>query len=98
MKFEWDSVKNNLNIKKHRIDFREAKTVFYDPYMVRIDDEEHSTDTEKRFLVIGLNRKEMELTVCHCYRNGDKIIRIFSARRATNTEKEIYREAKEAEL
>jgi uncharacterized DUF497 family protein len=98
MKFEWDPVKNNLNKKKHRVDFREAKTVFYDPYMVRIDDEENSTDIEDRFLVIGLNRKEMELTVCHCYRDDGKTIRIFSARHATNAEKEIYREAKETAL
>ena len=94
MKFDWNEEKNKLNIKKHRVDFKEAKTVFYDPYMVRIDDEKHSTDSESRFLVIGLNRKEMELTVCHCYRNGGKVIRIFSARRATSEEKEIYREAK----
>jgi len=98
LKFDWDPIKNNLNIKKHRVDFREAKTVFYDPNMVRIDDEEHSSDTEERFLVIGLNRKEMELTVCHCFKNGNDIIRIISARHATNTEKEIYNEAKEAEL
>ena len=30
IKFEWDENKNDINKKKHRISFEEAKTVFYD--------------------------------------------------------------------
>ena len=30
VRFEWDSNKNDINITKHGIDFREASTVFYD--------------------------------------------------------------------
>ena len=28
--FEWDEAKSIVNIKKHKISFEEAKTVFYD--------------------------------------------------------------------
>lgn len=30
MQFEWDNNKNAVNIKKHKISFEEASTVFYD--------------------------------------------------------------------
>ncbi|MGR3177977.1 MAG: BrnT family toxin, partial [Candidatus Anammoxibacter sp.] len=30
MEFEWDAAKNQINIKKHGVDFDEAKTVFDD--------------------------------------------------------------------
>ena len=31
MRFEWDSAKAAANIKRHRVSFDEAVTVFYDP-------------------------------------------------------------------
>jgi len=89
MKFEWDPVKNVKNQRKHGIDFREAKTVFQDKKAVKIDDEEHSNE-EERYTVIGMSRKDRELTVCHCFRDEGDTIRIFSARKANKTEKEIY--------
>ena len=30
IQFEWDNNKNAINIKKHKISFEEASTVFYD--------------------------------------------------------------------
>jgi len=89
MKFEWDPVKNVKNQRKHGIDFREAKTVFQDKKAVKIDDEEHSYD-EERYIVIGMSRKDRELTVCHCFKDDGDIIRIFSARKANKAEKAMY--------
>ena len=89
MKFEWDPVKNETNIKKHGVDFAEAETVFEDEKAVTIFDAGHSSD-EDRFIIIGISRKLRELTVCHCYRNGEEITRIISARRATNNETKLY--------
>jgi len=37
-----------------------------------------------------MSSKFRELMVCHCYRNGVDITRIFSARRATNNEIKLY--------
>lgn len=42
LKFEWDENKNEINKKKHKISFEEAKTVFHDDNALLIDDPEHS--------------------------------------------------------
>jgi len=89
LKFEWDPVKNETNIKKHGVDFAEAETVFEDEKAFTVFDADHSGD-EDRFIIIGISRKLRELTVCHCYRNGEEITRIISARRATNNETKLY--------
>jgi uncharacterized DUF497 family protein len=90
LKFEWDPDKNKRNKKKHGVDFEEAKTVFQDEMALELYDEEHSTDNEDRYIIIGISSKTRELMVCHCYRNGDEVIRIISARRATIAEMKLY--------
>ena len=52
LKFEWDESKAAGNLKKHKVSFEEAKTVFSDPFSITIDDPEHSAD-EMRFIDIG---------------------------------------------
>ena len=91
IKFEWDENKNDINKKKHKISFEEAKTVFYDEEALLIDDPEHSQE-EERFIILGLSKKANLLVVCHCYRASDTVIRIISARKATKTEAEQYHE------
>ena len=41
IRFEWDDEKAALNLKKHKVSFEEAKTVFYDPNALLISDPEH---------------------------------------------------------
>ena len=89
MRFEWNPEKNEINKRKHGVDFGEAETVFEDEMAITIFDEEHSDD-EDRFKIIGISWKLRELTVCHCYRNGDEVTRIISARRATKSEIKLY--------
>jgi len=89
LRFDWDPNKNKLNIKKHGVDFKEAETVFQDEMALELFDGNHSAD-EDRYIIIGLSSKTRELMVCHCYRNGGDIIRIFSARRATKNEITLY--------
>ena len=90
--FEWDREKNLSNIRKHGITFKIAAKAFLDPYAETYEDEKHSHD-EERFLLIGMDEREKILTVCHCFRDKDNIIRIISARLASKTEQEIYEEA-----
>ena len=52
MKFTWDENKNQLNIRKHGIDFGDAAYVFSDPFALSIPDDEHS-ETEKTLAFIG---------------------------------------------
>ncbi len=89
IQFEWDREKNNLNQRKHKVSFEEAKTVFFDPEALLIHDPDHSYDAE-RFIIMGLSRKLRVLVVCHCYRSNDEVIRIISARRANKEEIKSY--------
>lgn len=87
--FEWDENKNSINKKKHGISFEEAKTVFYDVEALLIDDPEHSQD-EERFIILGFSNLANLLVVCHCYRESENVIRIISARKATQNEAKQY--------
>lgn len=91
VRFEWDENKNELNQKKHKISFEEAKTVFYDEEALLIDDPEHSQE-EARFIILGLSKRANLLVVCHCYRASETVIRIISARKATKNETKQYYE------
>ncbi len=42
MQFEWDRGKAKANLRKHRVSFDEAVTVFYDPLSATLDDPDHS--------------------------------------------------------
>ena len=90
-RFDWDVGKNLSNIEKHGIPFKEAATVFRDENAVLLDDDEHSYD-EDRFNIIGVSGNLKLLMVCHCYRehDDDSVIRIISARKASDTECSLY--------
>jgi len=91
--FDWDENKNISNQRKHAISFAEAKTVFFDENARLIHDPDHS-DTEDRFIIIGLSSSFRLLVVIHAYRKDDEIIRIISARKATKNEKNNYQRKK----
>jgi len=52
MEFEWDSGKARANLKKHRVGFPEATTVFGDPFEITITDPDHS-EGEARFVSLA---------------------------------------------
>ena len=90
MRFEWDPAKAAANVKKHKVTFEVAKTVFYDDFAVQFFDEDHSSD-EDRFYLLGISSDARLLLVCHCEREDGDVIRIISARKATETEAQHYR-------
>lgn len=89
LRIEWDEAKNRDNVRKHKISFGEAATVFYDERALFLADPDHS-DEEDRFLLLGLSARLRLLVVCHCYRADDEVIRIISARKATKPEAVVY--------
>ncbi len=89
IQFEWDSAKAASNLKKHGVSFAEAQSVFYDEFATQFFDVENS-ETEERFLMLGLSNKTRILIVCHCERGAGDIIRIISARKATRNERKYY--------
>lgn len=89
IRFSWDSAKAAVNLKKHGVSFDEAQTVFYDDFAVQFFDDSHSED-EERFLMLGMSTGANLLLVCHCEREAGELIRIISARRATQGESTFY--------
>lgn len=92
IRFVWDKKKALLNKRKHGISFEEAQTVFYDENAIEFFDPDHS-ETEDRFLILGLSARLRVLVVCHCLRENT-VIRIISARKATRHEEQNYWEDK----
>jgi uncharacterized DUF497 family protein len=92
--FDWDPVKENQNVRKHKVTFRRAATVFRDPNQLSIYDEEHSED-EDRWVTIGIDSGGILRVVIHTFEPVDEDlceIRIISARTATSAETNQYRE------
>jgi len=87
--FEWDDIKNKINIQKHGVSFEEAQTAFFDDNAIEFDDPDHSFE-EDRYLLLGFSQTLKILVVCHCYLDDQSIIRIISARKATKKEQKAY--------
>ena len=89
LRFEWDEKKNKENQRKHQVSFKEAQTVFFDENAVEFYDDPHS-ESEDRFLLLGVSAKLRVLMICHCLREKESVIRIISARKATKNEQRQY--------
>lgn len=87
--FEWDEEKAKENFRKHKVSFEEAKTVFGDPFLMTFPDPEHS-DSEQRYLNIGISSKGRVLVVVHTER--ERNTRIINSRKATTNERRVYEE------
>ena len=93
MKFEWDPDKEKTNVQRHGITFEQAAYVFADPFALNKYDDEHSEE-EDRWVLLGKTLNETVLLVVRTFRNseGEELVRIISARRATKKEKQTYNE------
>ena len=85
----WDSKKNRINPRKHRIDFSEAKTIFDDPLQISLNNPDHSFD-ERRYITLGISERNRLRIVAHTF--CDDTIRIITARRPNRREKLNYEE------
>ena len=83
--FEWDDNKESKNFVKHGIHFSTAAKVFLDPKKMIREDEEHLM--EERYDILGKVGKVL-FVVCAFKDNG--VIRIISARKASEPERERY--------
>ena len=94
-RFEWDFNKAKTNLSKHKISFEDATSVFKDKRAISLFDEKHS-DSEERWITIGMDSITRTLVVIHTFISIDKEhtnIRIISARKATKKEQQIYKES-----
>lgn len=74
--------------KKHGVSFAEAATVFNDPNALEMFDEDHS-DSEERWVLVGLSAKTRVLLVVFA-KISDDFIRIISARKVEKEEIDQY--------
>lgn len=88
--FEWDHEKAKANLRKYKISFEEASTVFGDVRSITVHDPAYAHD-EDRFVDIGLSGKLRILVVVYTERNGK--VRVISARLATLKEQKVYEES-----
>ena len=79
--------KATTNLKKHRVSFDQAVTVFYDPLAATFPDPDHSSD-ESRLVTVGYSARGRLLVVCHAERGES--VRLISARRATSRERKRH--------
>jgi uncharacterized DUF497 family protein len=87
--FEWDRRKAAANVRKHGIDFNEAREVFFDPLKkLEMEGMEHG---EIRWRSVGEAFGRL-LVVSHTLEEGGEIetVRIISARKATRRERRAY--------
>ncbi len=91
MEFERDENKEEINIRKHGVNFNEVKEAFYDENAIDDYDEFHSNE-EKRFALIGLSTKRLlfvSYTICQ-----NAVICLISARKANQNQEKFYNNAK----
>lgn len=92
MRFTWDPDKDLLNIKKHKLGFQTAQLIFRDPFVRSVQD--RVENGEERWQSIGCLRNALIVIVAHTVQeiDGEEIIRIISARKATAAERRFYEE------
>ena len=89
-RFEWDEAKAAANLRKHKVSFEEAATVFGDSLAYTFEDPDHSVG-EVRLLTFGVSHSGRLLAVIHAERG--RAVRIISARRATRHERGTYEQS-----
>jgi len=89
MRFEWDEAKNRENLAKHKISFETAVLVFDDPHA--LSDQDRVVDDEERWQTIG-TIGILVVLVAHTWwdDDGEEVIRLISARKASAVEKRTY--------
>lgn len=93
IRFGWDPVKSEVNLRERGFDFAFASQVFGGPTLERED--LRQVYGERRIIAIGL-AAGLELTVCYTDRGGpggETERRIISARRSNRREREAYWQA-----
>jgi uncharacterized protein len=86
VRFEYDPNKAAANLRKHRVSFADAESVFGDPLAITIEDPH--AEGEPRYVAVGLGSAGELLVVVYSVRENE--LRLISARRATRKERKRY--------
>lgn len=88
LSFEWDQGNLDKNFNKHKVRNQEIEEVFVSDPIFLFDDEKHSSQKEKRNMILGKTRESRKLIIIFTVRN-DKI-RVISARDMNKKERRRY--------
>ena len=89
IRFEWESQKVEINLRKHGIAFETACELFFDPFLRMMEPE--NFNGQIREAIVGLTMNWNLLYVVYTMHKGD-IFRIISARLVTKHERRSYEE------
>jgi uncharacterized DUF497 family protein len=89
MRFEWDEVKNRVNLRKHGFDFADAEEMFRGILLVRPDTREDYG--EERWIGIGMTHGRLAFVTFAEAPQGT--VRIISLRKADHEEREEFDKA-----
>ena len=89
LRFEWNARKAEINLRKHKVSFELAAQIFDDPLVVEF--EEGNDHGEARFRAIGQTHGQFIFVSYTSFEeDGDEVVRIISARKATHKERRAY--------
>ena len=86
--FEWDDGNRDKNWLKHQVSTTETEEVFFDTNKKLAKDIIHTTEQEKRFILLGETRLGRLLFIVFTIRENN--IRVISARDVNNKERPLY--------
>ena len=84
--FEWDPEKADSNLRKHKVSFERAASVFAGPMIETVDDREDYGET--RWIALGLTAGQVLRVVFTVRPNGN--IRLISAQKANAHDQKTY--------
>ena len=90
--FDWDAGNERKN-ERHGVSRSEAEQVFFDPALLVVADERHST-AEPRFHGLGATMADRLLHVSFTLRFGRTKLRVISARDASRKERTYYEQTR----
>lgn len=85
MQYQWNPDKAISNLRKHKIDFADAISIFADDRAVTVEDFRFD---EERYITIGTDVLGRILVAVYTWRDDE--IRLISARKATRSERQQY--------
>ena len=92
-RFDWDAGNERKSHDKHGVSQSEAEQIFFnDPLLVLVDPG-HS-EREVRWHALGKTNQDRVLHITFTLRDGNKALRVISARDMHRKEKAVYEQAK----
>ena len=87
--FQWDEGNGRKSIEKHDVSQGEAEQVFFNEPLLMVEDVSHSVE-ELRLHALGRTDARRLLHITFTLRDGDRLIRVVSARTMHRKERARY--------